>query len=397
MTLLNQTEQIAACIGFILMWAAHLWYSLAGYTRLYREQKKQMAAASGCADSVPGQEQLLPGISVVIPACNVAGQLARQLPLLLNQNYEPFEVIVIDLHSTDGTAALLERLEKQYEHLKHTFVPDSARYVSKHSLALTLGIKSARYEWVALTGADCIPAGGSWLKGFSRYLTSDKDLVFGYANYLSDKVSKKESFVQLYRQLFLLPWCWKHPAYRITTNNMFYRKSCFLGSNDFASFGNLNNGAEEILANHHSNLSNTAVCLLPETYVFKDFPGKKACIQERVFDMETVRYLKRRWPFRFRFITGLLIPWLYYLSLLFGLMVGVWDENWILIGIFSLLTVVLWIVKGRIFVRTGKAFQAKRTCPLLSQFYELALSFWYLNAVLKHRFCDKRLFYKKYI
>lgn len=395
MTFLNQTEQIAACIGFILMWAAHLWYSLTSYIRLYRDQSKQMAETLEDRNSDQGQS--MPGISVIIPACNVADQLARQLPLLLNQNYEPFEVIVIDLHSTDGTADLLERLEKQYEYLKHTFVPDSARYVSKHSLALTLGIKSARYEWVALTAADCIPAGGDWLKGFSRFLTPDKDLVFGYANYNPANTSRKESFVRLYRQLFLLPWCRKHPAYRITTNNMFYRKSCFLGQNDFASFCNLNDGAEEILANHHSNLSNTAVCLLPETYVFKDFPGKKACIQERVFDLETAGYLKRRLSFRFRFIAGLLIPWLFYMFLLLGLLIGIKAENWILVGICSVLTIALWGIKGRMFRRTSKAFQARQTCFLLSQFFELALPFWYLNAVLKHRFCDRRLFYKKYI
>ena len=41
MTFLNQTEQIAACIGFILMWAVHLWYSLS-YLRLLHEQKRQI-------------------------------------------------------------------------------------------------------------------------------------------------------------------------------------------------------------------------------------------------------------------------------------------------------------------------------------------------------------------
>ena len=52
--------------------------------------------------SVQGQ----PSISVLIPARNEAGTLPNLLASLSRQHQQPLEVIVIDDHSSDGTAAI---------------------------------------------------------------------------------------------------------------------------------------------------------------------------------------------------------------------------------------------------------------------------------------------------
>lgn len=393
MTFLNQTEDIAACIGFLLMWAAHLWYSLS-YVRLLQRQKEQLANAN--AEQEAGVGTSSPGISVIVPVYNAEQLLIRQLPLLLNQDYATFEVIVIDQNSTDGTLALLERLEKQYEHLRHTFVPDSARYISKHNLALTLGFKSARYDWVLMTTADCIPDGTGWLTSVSRFLQPDKDLVFGYVNFAPDKAPKKELFLQFYQQMRAFAWCSDHPAYRVGTCNLAYRKSCFLKQNGFASFSHLKYGAEEILANHHSNLANTSVCLLPQGSLVREYPGKKVCRQERVCGMETARYLKRRIRFRLQLSVILLIPWLFYAALLLGLFRSIWDQDWIMTGFYVLMTVVLWIIKEKRYHQASRAFRAG-SCHVLLHVFELALPVWFFNVGLKHHFTAKKQFYKQYL
>lgn len=393
MTFLNQTEQIAACIGFILMWAVHLWYSLS-YLRLLHEQKRQID--DNKATAISNETAKTVGISIVLPVFNAEDQLAHHLPLLLNQEYERFEIIVVDQNSTDGTLALLEKFEKQYDHLRHTFIPDSARYVSKHNLALTLGIKSAHYEWILIGSADCVPSSSCWLKSMAVFLTSDKDIVFGYTHFALDKTPKKEMFIQFYRQMYSLSWCMDHPAYHASLCNLFYRKSCFIQNNGFASCCNLNYGGEEILVNHQSNHQNTAVCLLPDTFLMREFPGRKQCKQERIFELETAHYLNRKMMYRLRFFVGLLIPWLFYLCFLVGILGSIIGQNWILTGVYFVLTLVLCGIKDKWYHQTSRAFQAG-TCHVIFHWFELALPVWLAVAWIKHYFTDKKLFYKKYI
>jgi glycosyltransferase involved in cell wall biosynthesis len=61
------------------------------------------------------------GVTVVIPAHNAAVELQRVLPawgaVLTNLN-RPFEILVVDDGSTDGTAAALESLAKRVPHMR---------------------------------------------------------------------------------------------------------------------------------------------------------------------------------------------------------------------------------------------------------------------------------------
>ena len=89
-----------------------------------------------------------PGFSVIIATSDQEELLAKHLPYLLKQDYPDFEVIVVDDNSKDDTKELLERLSQQYPNLYMTHTSDSIRYISHKKLALTLGIKAAKKEWV---------------------------------------------------------------------------------------------------------------------------------------------------------------------------------------------------------------------------------------------------------
>ena len=61
------------------------------------------------------------GVTVVIPAHNVAAALEQMLPawgVLLNNLNRPFQLIVVNDGSTDGTAAALEKLGPRVPHLR---------------------------------------------------------------------------------------------------------------------------------------------------------------------------------------------------------------------------------------------------------------------------------------
>ena len=54
-----------------------------------------------------------PKISVIVPAYNEETKIEKCLKALLNQEYEPIEIILINNGSTDRTGEIAENLSKE--------------------------------------------------------------------------------------------------------------------------------------------------------------------------------------------------------------------------------------------------------------------------------------------
>ena len=87
-------------------------------------------------------------------------------------------------------------MENKYPHLYHTFTPDSARYISHKKLALTVGIKASKYDWLVMTETNCKPVSKDWLKLIARNFTNETDIILGYSGYERGKgwFQRKVSF-----------------------------------------------------------------------------------------------------------------------------------------------------------------------------------------------------------
>jgi glycosyltransferase involved in cell wall biosynthesis len=85
-------------------------------------------------------------ISVVIPTYNRKHTLPRALDSVLAQSYQPFEIIVIDDGSTDGTA---NWFSNNYPSIQS--ISQSNQGVSA---ARNAGIKQSRGDWIALLDSD---------------------------------------------------------------------------------------------------------------------------------------------------------------------------------------------------------------------------------------------------
>ena len=59
--------------------------------------------------------------------------------------------------------------------------------MSRKKLAVTIGVKAARYDWVLLTDVDCYPEKATFLDSISRRsISGDCQMVLGYSNFSSD-------------------------------------------------------------------------------------------------------------------------------------------------------------------------------------------------------------------
>jgi ADP-ribose pyrophosphatase len=131
-----------------------------------------------------------PPVSVIICAKDEVDNLRKYLPFVLQQEYPDFEVIVVNDGSTDETEDLLTDLKKTYSNLRSTFVPVGVTNLSTKKLALTLGIKAAKNDWLLFTDADCMPEDKTWISRMARNFNPGVEFVLGYGAYM-----KKKGFV----------------------------------------------------------------------------------------------------------------------------------------------------------------------------------------------------------
>ncbi len=98
-------------------------------------------------------------LSVIIPARDAAATIGDQLSALSMQDWdEPWEVIVVDNGSTDGTPELVERFQASIPHLR---ILDAGPRAGP-GRARNAGIRSARSDHLAFTDADDV-VGAEWV------------------------------------------------------------------------------------------------------------------------------------------------------------------------------------------------------------------------------------------
>ena len=200
-------------------------------------------------------------ISVIISAKNELKNLKEFLPLVLNQNYPDFEVIVVNEGSWDDTGEYMEELVKTTPRLRLVDVKVDEKYQRGKKLALTLGIKAATHEWMLFTDADCKPLSEYWLLEMSKAMTDDKEIVLGYSRY-----KKRNSFLNLfirwetfYSAMQYFSYAIIGRAYMGVGRNMAYRKSLFFRVKGFASHQHILAGDDDLFVNETANAKNVAV------------------------------------------------------------------------------------------------------------------------------------------
>lgn len=120
-------------------------------------------------------------ISVIMAVYDNARELEQYLPAFLTQEYETdYEVIVVDESSTDETDDVLKLQKQSYPHLYTTFLPKPNRNVTRRKLALTIGVKAAKYDWVVISDIHSAPPSTEWLKEVADATDGTTDVIIGY-------------------------------------------------------------------------------------------------------------------------------------------------------------------------------------------------------------------------
>ena len=195
-------------------------------------------------------------ISVVIISHDNAPELEKHLSSFLSQKYDAdYQVIVVADKSDSETDDVIKRFSNN-PHLYATFMPLSSRYISRKKLAITLGIKAAKYPWAIVTDAWCIPESDEWLHAFASHISDDKDVVLGYSHYDDDAPSNYhyENIITASQNLF---YAQHNHAYASASRVVAIKKDNFLAEDGF--LGNLKymRGEYDFLVNKFGRNENT--------------------------------------------------------------------------------------------------------------------------------------------
>ena len=202
-----------------------------------------------------------PPVSVIICARNEGDNLQRFLPLVLEQNYADYEVIVVNDGSCDDTDDIIKELQKVYHNLYVTNIPQETRIISHKKLAITVGVKAAKNEILLFTDADCRPLSPDWITTMVRNFDENTEFVLGHGDYYRESgfISKMISYDTLTIAMQYMGFALLGHPYMGVGRNMAYRRSTFFRLKGFAGFLHIPSGDDDLLINAFGKKHNTRI------------------------------------------------------------------------------------------------------------------------------------------
>lgn len=382
------TELILLSAAGALLIIQYIYY-LGIYYRMHRRNNAERK------NELHFTKELTP-LSVVICARNESENLRRFLPAVLEQDYPEFEVIVINDGSTDESEAVLSAFEEKYQHLYHSFTPENARYISRKKLALTLGVKASKHEWLVFTEANCMPESNQWLRMMARNFTPHTQIVLGYSGYERGKgwLHKRVSFDALFTALRYLGFALVGMPYMGIGRNLAYRKELFFKQKGYSTHLNLQRGEDDLFINQIANADNTRVETDARAIIrMQPVERYKEWKEEKVSYMATARYYKgtQRMLLGFETFTRLL----FYAACIGGIVIGIMSLHWLVAGIALLIYLLRFTVQAIVINQTASDLKEKRHYYFSLPLFDLLQPLQTLNFKLYRLYRSKSDFMRR--
>ena len=215
------------------------------------------------------------GLSIIICAKNELENLKKNLPNIIDQNELSIvfndshfnfksEIIVVNDQSTDDSLNYLQTLEKQHDCLKIVNIDRSVNHSEGKKFALTLGIKTAKFDYLLMTDADCFPKSQNWSNIIFKALLSnnnDLDVILGYSPYrkqkgILNKLIRYDTFVVAQNYL---SYALRNLTYMGVGRNLAYKKKIFFDNKGFASHIHIPSGDDDLFIQEVSSDKNIKI------------------------------------------------------------------------------------------------------------------------------------------
>ena len=310
-----------------------------------------------------------PPISIIIAARNDSDNLFANLPLILEQDYPNFEVIVVNHQSIDESYHIINAYKMKYPHLRMIEVERSKHIGVGKKLPLTLGIKSALHENLLFTDADCQPESNLWLQGMVDGFANNTQIVLGYGPYKEEEgfLNKVIRFDTIFIAMNYFSFAMAKMPYMGVGRNLAYTKTAFKSVSGFKSHYSISSGDDDLFVQEATKLNSYSIQLNPETHCYSTPKNSwKSWIDQKSRHYSTAG--------KYQVIKKALLG-IYPLSLIllwFSFVILLLDKEYTLFTgfIFTGVIALKWFVQGRCFSKLkGKKFIL--SLPFFELFYAL--------------------------
>ena len=215
-------------------------------------------------DIPPTPESMEHPVSVVICSRDEANNLMKNLPGILVQQYKSsHEVVLVNDNSTDESRYLIDEFKKTFKAINHIELTQEAKMITGKKFPLSMGIRSAKYEIVLLTDADCVPASEFWIQKMQDAYKDNTEIVLGYGAYhkkpgILNKLIRFETF---HTAMQYLSYALAGKPYMGVGRNLSYKKEVFLRNKGFSSINQIPSGDDDLFINQVANSKNTAIVI----------------------------------------------------------------------------------------------------------------------------------------
>ena len=153
---------VALLVVIVVLFFVQLYYYLIAYYRIYRF--RLMRRKRRFMENPP--------VSVIVA---VRGEnerfLTEELPVLLNQQYPHYEVVVVYIGGDMEYYEELQNIRNNYSYMRLTKMGGNDRIYITTKQALNVGIKSAQYEEMLFTTTGSMPKSDEWKHLWLRALS----------------------------------------------------------------------------------------------------------------------------------------------------------------------------------------------------------------------------------
>jgi len=307
-------------------------------------------------------------LSVIVCAKNEADNLKQHLPFLLQQDYQNFDIILVNDNSSDATLEVMESFAEIDDRVRVVNVKGVENFWGKKKYALTLGIKAATKPYLIFTDADCKPRSNQWLRNLAASFSKEKRIVLGYGAY-AHKASSLLNHIIRFETLLTAIQYFSYAnlgnAYMGVGRNMAYHRDVFFDNSGYMKHMNVMSGDDDLFINSVANKTNVAILDHPDSVT--ESQPKASCVawlRQKRRHVTTAHFYKRQHKF--------LLAAFFFSQLGFFLLALILVINYHSLLLVLSLVLLRYLIVGLVFFKSSKKLQ-ENGLFMIFPFLELVL------------------------
>ena len=322
-------------IIFICAWLLQFAYLLFIHLRFLLFKPKEL---------IPNQE--FPPLSVIVAARNESENLYELIPLILEQEYPNFEIIVVNNQSMDDSKWLLKAYQRQYSNLHVVELEKNHHLRPGKKLPLTLAVRAASFDHFVFTDADCRPTSKKWLQTMAKGFSSSTEIVLGYGPYMVQKgfLNRLVRYDTAWIALNYFSFALSGLPYMGVGRNLAYSRKAFESVGGFKSHYYIVSGDDDLFIQEAAKNRNYTLAIEEESFCpsAPESTWKRWVFQKRRHYSTASHYdvIKKT-------LLGIYPVSLFFLLLSFISLLLTNTMVWVSFGLFFGLILVKWLVQGR--------------------------------------------------